>query len=438
MEYFTEQALTYSECLSKIREKYGERVTILMRKTVRMGGLFGFFAREGVEVTGIIPQNYAKNISAYKGIAGVSGTGPSGTDFTGSAVSVNSASLAAGQPGYQARQPLDFNDAKQKVIAAANREKDTMQLVLKEVKSLNEKIDARNASSPGEAHPTISRLEEILVLNDFTPAYQSRIRERIKKEFSLDALNDYKLVQDTVLEWIGESITLRIEDKYKRKPRIMVLVGPTGVGKTTTIAKLAAIFGLENNGKPRLSVRLVTIDGFRIGAKAQIDAYGYYMGIPVSYVDDYDELKATIAKNSEGVDLILVDTIGKSPRDYVKLGEMKQFLDACGSFAEIYLVMAATTKSSDLLEILKRFETFDYQSVIVTKVDETIRLGNVVSALADRNKTIAYITDGQKVPSDIKKASVVQFLINLEGFDVNRAKIEKRFPDNEANDNQWR
>jgi flagellar biosynthesis protein FlhF len=162
------------------------------------------------------------------------------------------------------------------------------------------------------------------------------------------------------------------------------------------------------------------------------------MGLAVSYVEDYDDLKKTIAQYSEGTDLILIDTIGKSPRDSANLGQMKQLLDACGTQAELYLAVAATTKSSDLKEIIRQFEPFNYRSVFVTKLDETIRVGNVISALSDLGKSVSYITDGQKVPSNIQKATAVRFLINLEGFQVNRAKIEARFPTDESELIQWR
>jgi len=103
-------------------------------------------------------------------------------------------------------------------------------------------------------------------------------------------------------------------------------------------------------------------------------------------VETFEDLRKTIALYSQDVDLILVDTIGKSPRDNVKLAEMKQLLAACGSNAEVHLALAATTKSSDIREILQQFEPFNYRSVIVTKLDETIRIGNVVSALTERGK----------------------------------------------------
>jgi flagellar biosynthesis protein FlhF len=324
----------------------------------------------------------------------------------------------------------DFEEKKRQVLAAANRIADTpWQKVLEEVQIIRGKIEAREKAVPvqEEEHPTLSRIREALEINDFSSAYSGRILDRLKRECPLDFLADYDAVQDKVLEWIGESISIYREEKIRTPPRIMVLVGPTGVGKTTTIAKLAAMYGIGSTGRRLLSVRLITIDAFRIGARQQIEAYGEIMSFPVSYVEDYDDLKKALALYAEGVDLVLIDTMGKSPRDAKQLGEMKQILDACGSRAEIHLALAATTKSGDLKQILRQFEPFSYRSVIITKLDETLRTGNVISTLADQGKSVSYITDGQKVPHDIKKAQVVHFLTNLEDFRVNRAKIEERF-----------
>jgi flagellar biosynthesis protein FlhF len=193
--------------------------------------------------------------------------------------------------------------------------------------------------------------------------------------------------------------------------------------------------GLSNSGKPACSVRMITIDSLRIGAHSQIEAYGEIMRIPVDYVKSQEELRKAIALGSEGI--ILVDTFGKSPRDAVKLGEMKHILDGCGSRAEVHLTLMAATKTSDIQDILRQFEPFGYQSVIITKMDETIRIGNVISVLAEKGKSVSYITTGQTVPTDIQRAEVVRFLCNLEGFRVNRQKIEDRFP-LEEEEIQWR
>lgn len=388
MEYFTEQALTYTECLQKIRLKYGERAKVMMQKSVRIGGFLGLFAREGVELTGI---------------------------------------LSAFSPSPP-RQPLDFEEEKKKVLAAAGKTDPTLQLVLSEVKTIKEKIDAQaSAAGQGEKHPTLGRIEELLTRNDFSAPYIKMILDRVKKELSLELLDDFDQVQDTVVEWIGEKIRIYSPPSPPRRPRVLILVGPTGIGKTTTIAKLAALYGVEPWARPALSVRMISIDSFRIGAQQQIKKYSEIMGIPVSCVESNDELRAALANNSDA-DVILVDTIGKSPRDAVKLAEMKQFLGVCGSSAEVHLALAATTKYSDIKEIFQQFEPFNYRSVIITKLDETLQVGSILSALEEKGKSISYITDGQQVPRDIHPATVVRCLIGLEGFRIDREWIEKRFP----------
>ncbi|MDR2630236.1 MAG: flagellar biosynthesis protein FlhF [Spirochaetaceae bacterium] len=398
MNYFTEQGLTEDECRQKIRMKYGDRARVMIQKSIRIGGLFGLFSREGVEMTGIIPRDYIPYTA-----------------------------------GSAASAPLDFQKEKEKVLAVARTDKTVsaqekadpiQQKILNEVMDLKQKIQ----SPSGEGHPTLARIGELLDLNDFSPGYSRLILDRLKKEFPLEILNDYDRVQDQVVEWIGENITIFKPDPPKKLPRIMILVGPTGVGKTTTIAKLAAVFGPGNKEGRPLSVRMITIDNYRIGAKLQVETYGDIMNIPVSCVDNYGDLKKTIALYSEDVDLILVDTIGKNPRDSVEIAEMKQILSGCGSSAEVHLAVAATTKYSDMREIFQQFEPFNYRSVIITKLDETIRVGNVLSALADKGKSISYITDGQHVPDDMHRAAVIPFLINLEEFKINRDKIEERFP----------
>jgi flagellar biosynthesis protein FlhF len=320
-------------------------------------------------------------------------------------------------------------------LAAAGKDP-ALPTVLKELRDINEKIEAISAAATSPAqedHPNLRRLEELLVQNDFSSAYRSKLLARVRKECSLEVLEDFDALQDKALEWIGETISVYQEKPVARPPRVMILVGPTGVGKTTTIAKLAASFGLRDSHP--LSVRMITIDSIRIGARAQIEAYGEIMGFPTSYADNREDLRKTLALYAEGVDLVLVDTFGKSPRDSVKLGEMKHILDVCGTQAEVHLAMTAGTTSGNLLEIMRQFEPFNYQSALITKLDETAGVGNVISALAEKGKSVSYITDGQKVPRDIQRATVVHFLTNLEGFKVNRQKIMEKFPVDKSDQN---
>ena len=423
---FTEQAPTYQEALMKAQAKYGESLHILQEEHIKIpGGFLNLFPKDGVRITFFISK-FSRG-GQYRAAVGAS------EPFKPAVVREPAA--------VPAPVTLNFAEEKEKLLAMANAGKENAALkeVLSEVKSIKEKLENQGLAVSREEHPTLNRIEDILILNDFPLSFRKTILERARKEISHGDIGNYDMVQDKVLEWIGESIKIHETEKFKIRPRIMILVGPTGVGKTTTIAKLAANFGIDEKARQKRSIAFITIDAYRIGAKEQLEKYGKWIEFPCYSAVDYDEMKNILALNSERIDLFLVDTMGRNPRDMVQLGEMKQLLNACGTLAEIHLTVAATTKASDLLEIFQQFEAFNYKSVIVTKMDETIRTGNMIGALAEKGKAVSYITNGQTVPTDIRKASVVQFLINLEGFRVNRVKMEKKFPDKgQEQMQQWR
>jgi len=428
--------------MQKIVGKYGPRFVVLRERTYQTPGILGLFSGEKVELEFYLPPLRGLDLPLQTGTEAYAPL-PAGEQLV---------FPTARQQPARSDSTIDFNEEKKRLLKAAGKDPDKIfqqiqqeqeeaglnqQLILDKLNAIQEQIDTGSGKIE---HPHLARIGQLLRQNDFSERYTASIMERARKELSLDTLEDFNAVQMRVVEWIGESIKIyQVPEKPGRGGvvRIMALIGPTGVGKTTTIAKLAAIYGIENAGNRPLSVRMITIDAFRIGAKEQINNYGDIMEIPVSYIDNQRDLRREIDLYREETDLILVDTIGRSPRDSVKLGEMKELLDACGSRAEIHLVMAASTKTSDMEHILQQFEPFDYQAVLLTKLDETRHIGNVISALAERGKPISYITDGQSVPKDIKKASVVRFLINLDEFRVDREEVEKRFPAAEADQFQW-
>lgn len=184
----------------------------------------------------------------------------------------------------------------------------------------------------------------------------------------------------------------------KNAPRIIALVGPTGVGKTTTTAKLAAMYALNRGNK----VALVTMDIFRVGAVEQLKTYTKIMGIPLEVASTPKELERAVERHAD-CDLILVDTAGRSHKDTEKLDEMKAFLE--GIQSDIYLCLSATTKDRELEEILKRFSIFEVSKVVFTKLDECESFGCIVNLLLKANLQIAYFTTGQRVPEDIEVAT---------------------------------
>ena len=289
-------------------------------------------------------------------------------------------------------------------------------------------------------HLAFTQAEEILKRNDFSQNYINKMLEKMRNEFPTEKLDDPDTVQEQLLEWIGETISIYKDDAAVRKPRIMVLVGPTGAGKTTTIAKLAASYGIESdeNNVRVVEVRIMTIDNFCLCGKEQLEKIGDITLIPVSCVGNKKALKKEIAVHSENTDMFLIDTVGRSYKDEAELSAMKKILEGAGIEAEFYLVISANTKTSSIEDIMRQFERFKYKSVIITKMDEADRIGNVISALAEKGKTISYITDGQEIPVHIRKASAVHFLINLDGFKADCEKLKKRFPPEDADQFGWK
>ena len=394
MQYFTLQAHTLRDAIYTMKKQYGENARLLTHRSIKTGGIFGMFTRQGVEITG-----YISNGTSKKQVPG---------------------------------------DEKRKILQAAQKEQ-TLGKILKEIQTLKSFVKNHDEQPRDDENPSIERIREILELNDFTKKFIKNIIHRIRKELTIEDLNDFPKIQKKVVTWIGEQIAIyppfRIAHK---KPAIYIIVGPTGVGKTTTIAKLAAIYGLGNKKHPPSRVRMITIDNYRIAAKKQIETYADIMQIPLTCAETYNDLQKALALYAD-MDLILIDTIGKSPSDFERLGEMQKILSACGSTSETHLALSATTKASDLENILRQFEPFMYKSIVLTKLDETGRIGNVLSVLAEQGKPISYITDGQVVPQDIEEAKVFRLLMKIEGLRIDREYIEKIFGrQDDLSTNYWR
>ncbi len=194
---------------------------------------------------------------------------------------------------------------------------------------------------------------------------------------------------------ISEYFNIADQEVYAGKHRL-ALIGPTGVGKTTTIAKLAAVAAVLKEK----SVALITIDTFRVGAVDQLKTYADIISVPLDVAHTPRELKSLLARHADR-DLVLIDTAGRSPYNKLQIAEIKGFLDACPE-VKICLVLSVATNHRDLNEIISRFGKFSIDKLVFTKLDETRRYGNIINVASGLKKDLAYVTTGQNVPDDIE------------------------------------
>jgi flagellar biosynthesis protein FlhF len=390
----TVHAPTLDECRAIVRERYGRDAYIYRHKLVRSGGFLGLFSKENV-------------------VASVIVHGPK-------LLPPGSAPVSGGAKTAPPVSPAEPSAAAETRGADPN-----LRAILSEIKTLKDKIDTKlPAPALTAEHESLVKISDALEQNDFSPSFRREIIERLRKELSISDLNDYHEVQQKVLEWICGRVKIYNDGGPRKRPRIIVLVGPTGVGKTTTICKLAASLKFPEKGEQQ-NISLITIDLYRIAAAKQLGELAGYLKADFTAVNDGDELKSELALRGDSSDAILIDTIGGSPHDSVELAQMKQMLSVCGANAEVYLTIMAATKTSDIIEIMRQFEPFGYRAVIITKLDETKAPGNVLSALAEQAKPLAYVTDGQpSTPKYLQKANIVRLLMNMEGFTLDRDRLE--------------
>ena len=192
--------------------------------------------------------------------------------------------------------------------------------------------------------------------------------------------------------------------------KIITFIGPTGVGKTTTIAKLAAKFALEED----LDVAMVTADTYRIAAVQQLETYSDIMNIPLEVVYGEKELNKVINGKFEDFDLVFLDTAGISWTDKMQLGRLKSFTDK-NLVSETHLLISLNTKTEDINNILENFSTLEPDKIILTKVDEASKYGDIINLRKKYNLPFSYITYGQDVPDDIVEAETEKLYEYLLG-----------------------
>ena len=452
------KAPTMKEAMEQVKEELGRDAVILHTKKYREGGFMGYNGKEVVEVTAAIEENapddslkgrskrtvaaaephppMGSNLDIVSKAATMPNTILSQYKTNGTETGVRMAEAPIAAPVFQPlvpEQPLNKPQTG-RVLTTETIEEATQANVAKE----DEKVTPANpvnetqpvvqpvmiASNPEDAEK-IQKLEAELaqmktlltqVMSKDQPQDEVSLQEALRRqEVDEEILKDMAaktaagdMLMDSLDKRAPEVVAGYLEGKLnfaegiklnKHGVRIVALIGATGVGKTTTLAKIAARFVLEKN----IRAALITADTYRISAVEQLKTYSDIIGLPLEIVYSPEELKVAIHKHRDK-DLILIDTAGRSQHNEYQMRELQDFL-AVDSRIEKHLVMSATTKNRDVADILQKFSVCEPGRVIFTKTDETSTLGMIVNLLADKDISLSFLTNGQSVPDDIIPAS---------------------------------
>jgi flagellar biosynthesis protein FlhF len=376
------EAPTVQEALQKIRAMLGSDAMIVSTRKIRRGGVLGVGSQEIVEVYAADTRSRIENIRREKSnrsrqVDGASAAGASAPDLAAREATVSRKGDVSPQ-----EPPADVEDH------------------ALEGPGLRHEIrgpSSRGADRRRHDLPFLRECYETLVSHDVEPKIADHLVERIGSLRVPPGYPDSARVRAMVRAQLAKLFLPNVPSEERGKPRILFLVGPTGVGKTTTIAKLAARAKINE----RRRVGLITIDTFRIAAVDQLEKYAQIIGLPLFVAASPSELRLAIGEfRSQGVEVVFVDSAGRSPRDELKMAELREFV-ATVPESEVHLVVSATTHGKTVLSVAKRFAGIGFHKLLLTKADETISLGSMVNALVSIGRPVSFVTDGQNVPDDI-------------------------------------
>ena len=351
MKTKTYRAGSMREALAQVRRDLGGHAVILNTREVRGRRLFGLRKREMIEVT-------------------ASSEAPP-------EVAISVAHVSAPTLDAKFRDDLGRLHAMVEGLSKTGR------------------LDHLLPDIPAELVPTYATLLEAEVPEILARRLVRHVAERIEPDeiHRADAVRD--ALRDAVEACLPIAPPIGVVPGVRK---VVALVGPTGVGKTTTVAKLAANFKLVHGLRPGL----VTVDTFRIAAVEQLRTYAEIIDLPLAVANSPSEMRRAIDSLGD-VDLVLIDTAGRSPRDEVKIRELADFLEVARP-DEVHLVLSATSGEKSLRAAVERFSAVRADRLILTKLDEADGLGGVLAVIGQANRPISYLTTGQAVPDDIEPA----------------------------------
>lgn len=365
-----------NEALTRIRYELGKDAVIISQRKIKKPGIKGIFSKRQLEVTAAVENSSIDRNSKVK------------------STSIHASNNSYSRKGTSADYNMDksINDLKnlmnkeienkrnkQAVVDNNEQKKSEIESEVKEMKDMLKAV-MKNTTKDSK-----DELLEFLSNSDIDMQFYDEFNEKLKGDFDISKLRDI----------MSRDIKSSNDDLNGN----VVLVGPTGVGKTTTIAKLAGNLSLVKKKK----VGLITVDTYRIGAVEQLKTYAEIMNIPFEVVITIKEMEAAIKKMKD-CDVVLIDTTGRSSKNKMQISELRAFVDKANA-TSINVVISATTKNKDIKTILEGYRILNYDKVIITKLDETSVYGSIYNISRIANKPIRYVTTGQNVPDDIKDFS---------------------------------
>jgi len=373
----TYRARTMKEALARVRRDLGGDAIILASREVRRRRLLGLGSRELIEVT-------------------ASATMPSGQATLFSEASGKNQTWEAAGSTLSAGAQAQFGEQLSRLHAMV------------ETLSRQGRIDHLLPDLPGELIPAYARLVEA----EIPEVLARRLVRYVADNLEPDQAGSPASLQAALCEAVEQCIPIAPPIRAVVGTRRMVaLVGPTGVGKTTTVAKLAANFKLVHG----LRVGLITVDTYRIAAVEQLKTYAEIIDLPLAVANDPGQMHQAVEELG-AVDMVFIDTAGRSPRDEVKIRELADFM-AQARPDEVHLVLSAGAAERSLRSAVERFALVRADRLILTKLDEAEGLGAILGVLGQANRPVSYLTTGQAVPDDIEPADckrLARLILGLE------------------------
>jgi flagellar biosynthesis protein FlhF len=402
MDLRTFQAATMSEALAQVKSSMGVDAVILHTRTIYKNRWLGLRRREIVEITAGRGLRVADRSSRRPMASSQPAPAQNQAALAAYARPPNSGATAATATVTTLAPSRNPVEAGRQLLNAPAAQNATMLGLTQDMTALKTMVEdlvkhARRQKCPEvpeELHEFYSQMIQSHVAEEIAGDIIKTLQKQIRPEHSRNP------------EYIHEKLCEQIERLLPSAgpivrtravgPHIVALIGPTGVGKTTTIAKLAA--NLKIREKRR--VGLITIDTYRIAAIDQLRKYAEIIGSPIRAVGTPEDLTLAIESMAD-CEYILIDTAGRSPKDTLKLNELKTFLAAANP-DEVHLVLS-TTASQECAELaIERFGDVRVDKIIFTKLDEASHVGVVLNVMKKVNKCLSYVTTGQDVPDDIE------------------------------------